>query len=187
VAILNAFASSIRALWATDMAPLHGVSVNLDAVNIEDLTSATAAVGTSAGLTAGTRAGTQMPAGVAVVNAYKISRRYRGGHPKSYFPAFTNTDISTAQLWVTASVNAFNAGWAAFKTGILALSSGGCTITNQVNVSYFKGFTVITNPVTGRARNLPTPRAVPVVDQIISSACDTVPGSQRRRNRATGS
>jgi hypothetical protein len=51
-----------------------------------------------------------------------------------------------------------------------------------VNVSYYNGFTVVTNPTTGRARNVPTLRGTPVVDTVTGIVARVQVGSQRRRN-----
>jgi hypothetical protein len=71
-------------------------------------------------------------------------------------------------------------GWQAFVAAILAVSSLSITLSNVINISYFSGFTVFTTP-SGRARNIPTPRLVPLKDPITGSLVNQKIGSQRRR------
>lgn len=56
-------------------------------------------------------------------------------------------------------------------------------LINQVNVSYYEGFEVVTDPVTGRSRNVPQLRpGGPVVDKITGFSINPKLGSQRLRN-----
>jgi hypothetical protein len=113
---------------------------------------------------------------------YVIGRRYRGGKPRSYFPWGSSQEIFTRQSWNPTFVTNVDSGLAAYFSAVIGTTVGGTTLTEHVNVSYYSGFTVVTNPVTHRARNVPTVRAVPVVDNILSFAASSRPASQRRRN-----
>jgi hypothetical protein len=116
--------------------------------------------------------------------AHQIARRYRGGKPKSFFPWGVVTDFSSPQLWTSAFANSATGDYATFIAAVRAIAAGSTTLSNYVNVSYFSGSTVVINPVTGRARNVPTLRTGgPVVDSIVASTANTRIGSQRRRIR----
>jgi hypothetical protein len=69
----------------------------------------------------------------------------------------------------------------AFFAALEAAVWSGASSLAQVNVSYYKGFTVVTSPTTGRARNVPTLRSAPVVDAVTAQAVRTSIGTQRRR------
>jgi hypothetical protein len=178
----NALAADIYSLAAA-MDGQWSSTTQLTGVEVTDLSSSSGAQGLHAQSQAGTRAGTDLAGGTAVVVGYVITRRYRGGKPRSYLPFFTSSDLTTRQQWAAGDLTALDSALATFFSGVIGLSSGTTTITNHVNVSYYDGFTVVTNPVTGRARNVPKLRTVPVVDVITSFGARAQPGSQRRRNR----
>src|ERR1700688_1026401 len=96
---LNTFAASVGTAWGTDLKALNGTTVALDTVICEDLTTTSAAVGEAGGNVAGTRGGNVLPAATAFVTSYTISRRYRGGHPRGYWPFGVQADLATAQTW----------------------------------------------------------------------------------------
>jgi hypothetical protein len=65
-----------------------------------------------------------------------------------------------------------------------ALTDGvGVSLVSYVNISYYHGSTVFITP-SGRARNISTPRATPIVDAILSHTTSQIVASQRRRNKA---
>jgi hypothetical protein len=166
------------------MFPFWSPEVQLTSVTVTDLSSSTGGVGQYFGSQAGDRGGPVMPAGVAVLVNYAIGRRYRGGKPRSYLVFFVADDMATTQTWEAASVTSLHAALVTYFAAVIGLASGGVTITQHVNVSYYSGFLSSENPVTHRWRNISTPRAVPLVDQISSFAVNGIPSSQRRRNRA---
>jgi hypothetical protein len=180
--------SDAAALAADIYNPLHivdtmwGTDTVLTGCRVTDLSSSTGGQGEHTQSTEGGRAGGELPAGVCLLANYLINRRYRGGKPRSYWPWMTSDDFFTRRAWAAESVTEAASNLAATFTAIIGLNEGTTTITQHVNVSYYSGFTVVTNPVTGRARNVPTLRNVPVVDQINSFNVSTTPASQRRRN-----
>jgi hypothetical protein len=174
LAIGNAMATH-NALWTVD------TSVN--SVVATDLSSDTAATGDATVTGVGTDEGESLPGGAAFVTSYSIARRYRGGRPRNYWPWGSAAQLMSRQAWtaefLAAGISSINSVIAA----VVGETYGGMTITNHVNVSYYKGSTVETNPRTGRAKNVPTPRATPLVDVITGVLGVPYPGSQRRRNR----
>jgi hypothetical protein len=180
---LNTFCGAVAAAWVTDLAPVHTTEKTLVGVTAEDLTSATGAVGSSTVSSAGTEAGTANPAGTAFLLNYHIARRYRGGKPRSYMPWLNTSALATPQTWASASLSYAVAQWALFITAVKAAAWAGGTITGQVNVSYYKGFT---NYVGSTGRNKVRSTINPagsVVDVIQSVSGNTRIASQRRRNR----
>lgn len=168
-------ASSMNTQWTS--------TTQLTGVEVTDLSSPAGGQGLHAQSTAGTRAGTDLAGGTAVVVGYLITRRYRGGKPRSYFPFFDSSDLTTRQQWAAGNLTALDTALTGFFSTVIGSAAGTTTITDHVNVSYYSGFTVF-NPGGGkRARNIPTPRPVPVVDVITSFGARAQPGSQRRRNR----
>lgn len=179
---LNTLASDISGYWGTHMAPLVATGESLHGITITDLSSDTGAVGEWTGTVAGTRSGAANIASAAALVNHQISRRYRGGRPRTYVRAGTDTDLATgfSNQWSSSFLTAMLSGWEAWIAEILGVTGVGISLTNIVNVSWYKGNVVFTGP-TGRARNIPQLRTTPVVDTIVSSSVALKVGSQRRR------
>jgi hypothetical protein len=175
--------TSIGTAWNTDLASWATPQVTLTEVLITDLTSPTAAQAAVAVSHAGTRTGTNLAAGTAVLLGFPIARRYRGGKPRIYLPFFSSNDLASDNSWVTASVTGLVTAFGTFVGAIYTAVNVWGGGPQQVNVSYYEGFTVY-NPDPGviRAKNIPTKRAVPLVDVVTSIVGNPRPASQRRRN-----
>jgi hypothetical protein len=118
---------------------------------------------------------------IAAVVKHVIARRYRGGKPKTFVPGIAASYQADQSHWTTALANDLGSAFAAFNTDIAGMSADGCDLSGLVNVSFYTGFTTPKNEETGRYRNVPTYRAVPLIDTVTSFSCDTLFGSQRRR------
>jgi hypothetical protein len=179
---LTTWCGAIATAWGTDISPLQINNISLTGVSAEDLSSSTGAVGAAAVAVPGTRAGTPLTAAVCAVIQKKTLRRYRGGHPRMYLAAGVETDIFSMQSWKPAFTAAVLAGYAAFQDAIEAAGWAGAGTLEEVNVSYYQGFTNFTFP-SGRTRPIPTRRGTPLVDTLATYNVDTHIGSQRRRNK----
>ena len=169
--------------WASDLAPQTSTAQQLASVTAIDLSSNTGAEGTATAVHAGTRTGTELPVDVAVLVNGQISRRYRGGKPRTYVPGGVAADTTDGRHWTGAFQSGFLTAWQSF-TNALDGSSGIAGGLSPYNVSFYEGFTVVTDPVTHRARNLPTLRSSPQLDPVIGYSINPIIGSQRRRLRA---
>jgi len=111
---------------------------------------------------------------------HHLRRRYRGGRPRTYLPCGVVESMTAGNSWNGAFVTAMNGAWSGFIAG-LKTTVNGVTVTDQVNIPYFKGFTPYRDPATDRPEDKPdiNPNIVP--DTISSSSARTVIGSQRRR------
>lgn len=177
-----ALAGSFRAAWNTNIKPLISVNNELIGVHVTDIASNTGASGSDATAVPGTRAGGNLQAATCALFNHTISRRYRGGKPRTYMPMGVTTDLVGAGNWQSTFQTAANSGWAAFITACKAASSGSTVISQFVNVSYYSGFTNKTGP-TGRSRAVSNVRGTPLVDVINGSTLNVAPGVQRRRAR----
>ena len=121
-----------------------------------------------------------MASSTAVIIKHDIARRYRGGHHKTFLPITVQSNINDVNSWQTGFVSSTTTNFKAFVSAIVGATPPGNTITGLVNVSFYNGFTVVTTP-SGRAKNKPTLRTTPLVEAILSSECDPIIGSQRRR------
>lgn len=179
---INTFAAAVGTAWSTNLKSLSGGNYELLHVEAADLSSATSPIGLATVNIGGTRTGSPLAAATSLVAAYQIARRYRGGHPRGYWPFGVSADLTTSQQWADTFVSSCNTNLAAFFTAVIAAGWTGAGTLTHVNVSYFSGFHVVTNPVTGRARNVPTLRSSPLVDAVTNVVGRSAPGSQRRRN-----
>lgn len=167
--------------WGSTLAHATHSSMTLGRVHAIDLSSPTSAEGDFLGASPGLLTGHQLPADVCQVCSYEISRHYRGGHPRGYWPMNQAEDLDTPQVWSSSVVAGNQTQFANFFAAIAGHVWAGGGPLSQVNVSYFHGFTVVTSPTTGRARNVPTVRAVPVVDAVTARVARAHIGTQRRR------
>jgi len=181
VSDLDAFLTALDTAYNTNVKPLADVDTTLTLLSAIDLSSATSAVSVKAVSRVGTRAGAVLPSQIAAVQSYVIARRYRGGHPRGYWRIGTQADMSNTTVWSPTAVTAFDTGLDAFFTAAFAAGWTGAGTLSHVNVSYYSGFTVITNPITGRARNVPTLRGTPLVDPVTATTVRPSIGTQRRR------
>lgn len=179
---LNTMAAALASPWAGAMGSYCFTDVQLTRVDIVDLSSSTAAVGTALVSETGTRSGHTNAGAVAVLINYGIARRYRGGKPRSYLPYLVAEDLTTPQEWNATTLTALVGAWEVFLAAVESSVWSGGTIAAQVNVSYYSGFQSVQNPITKRWRNISTPRTAPIIDSIAAIKGNPKPGSQRRRN-----
>lgn len=177
----TSLANQIYAGAAAEFAPLLETTKTLIGVRFTDLSSASGADATHAANTPGTRSGNRLPASTCTLAVHIIGRRYRGGKPRTYWPFGTDSDLATAQAWTTGFSSALGGAWLGFFTAMNGYTAGSTALTAEVAVSYYHGFTVVTNPITGRAKNVSTLRAAPVVDTVTTTLWPTKLASQRRR------
>jgi hypothetical protein len=138
--------------------------------------------GTHTASVAGTDANPGLAGGTATLVNFAINRRYRGGKPRIYLPWGSSAKLQSKQQWMTSYVSAVGTAMDNIVTGYIGSSAGTTTISDQINVSYYEGFTTFTTP-SGRVKNLSKLRVTPSEDIIIAHAVNPVPSSQRRRNR----
>ena len=178
---LTTFCGDVHTAIATNLGYATSEVLDLGRVHAIDLSSPTGAEGDDATSTAGTNTDPPNALDVAQVVSYEIARRYRGGHPRGYWPLGSAVALDNPQRWdptYLASIQT-NMG-VVFAAVASAVWSGGGTLQHS-NVSYFNGFTVITDPITGRARNVPTVRVTPLIDAVTSYIARSHIGTQRRR------
>lgn len=180
-AALDTYAGRVKDAWNARLSGNVNEAESLIRVDVTDLTSATGAIGSWAGSAPGVATGVVVPLDTAVVVSYKIARRYRGGHPRGYWMMGEGSDLDSPQRWTTAFISSVQAVMEDFFTDLMGSAWGGAGTLEHVNVSYFHGFTVVTDPTTGRARNVPTVRGSAVVDPIVALVARLRIGTQRRR------
>jgi len=152
--------------YNTNMMSQFPTNVTLRSVQAIDLTSSTGGVAIFASTGAGTGGSNIGAAQNCVLVSHKIARRYRGGHPRTYFPSPSSINLQDPQHWTTTLITTFQTKYNAFVTGVIGTVVTGNTIDNHVSVSFRSGG---------------GPRAIPVVDVISSSVAEVQVATQRRR------
>lgn len=183
---LNALCAAAQAAAQAQFQAITFTGISLVNLTALDLASATPAVGEDSTSFAGTRVGPANPPGACMVVHYPISRRYRGGKPRGYWPFGVAGDLETTGLWKAAFVTNCQNSVRAFYEALVGQTYGSITIVHHVNVSYYSGFTNVPYGNPTKYRRTPTLRTNPVLDTITlgSELANLVVGSQRRRNRA---
>jgi len=158
-------ATAIRSAWVTNLIPLQSTGLTLTDVTVIDLSTDSGVEGSATGSTPGTVVAQALPASAAICWSWKISKRYRGGHPRTYIAGLTGTDLSNANTVSAARVTSHTNAANAIKTAIQGVIVGG-------NAAYM----VVPHYVKNKVQ-LP----VPDFSYINSVAVDTRVDSQRRR------
>ena len=183
--VLNNIASLIATAWNTNIAPLCSAAVTLVKVDVEDITSHSGAFGAFSTSHVGTRSGNSVLNQSAMDIEYNIARRYRGGKPRIYLPAGVTSDFQDDANWLDAFVTTAGTDFAAFIAAVSAISNTGTVLGSHVNLSFYQGFTNVTN-TSGRTRAAPKYRTGTAVADIITGyAPKKLIGSQRRRRAAS--
>jgi len=178
----TALAVSLDSIVDAELAVYMNAANAITGCKITDLSSPSGGQGESLTTTAGSLTDEPLGAGVALLASMGIGRRYRGGKPRTYFPLGDAGVVLSPQNFDSVFITNVQASLDAIRTDIATLTAGSTSLVDLVNVSYYSGFTVVTNPGTGRARNVPTLRVTPVVDACLTWAAEQRFASQRRRN-----
>jgi hypothetical protein len=167
IADANTLCGNFISTWSTTLGTLQEQSSLLTQVQITDLTSTSAAQGQSTANAAGSGGlGSGLPANVALVLSWKILRRYRGGHPRTYITAQRSTNTTLNTTWSGGWQTSALAAARAFRTAVNAMTTTSSGTLVMCNLSYYTG------------REL---RPTPVADDITDAAVHTRIDTQRRR------
>lgn len=178
---LNSLAAAIEGFFATNIQPILGNDRALNEIWVQDLSDMTKPLG----LWTGTLTGSSTPgypASICAVAKYTIARRYRGGHPRGYWPLGRGADAANLGNWTTTGANAMATALNNYITAIKGSTAGGVTITNQCSVGYYQGSTAYTT-ASGKTKYRANLLATPHVDVVTNVSVNTKMGSQRRRLR----
>jgi len=177
---LNTFADDIATAFTAHLDDDMSSTYSVKGIKVTDLSSSTAAQGENNDELPGTRSGAQVSASACVVISRRVARRFRGGHSRMYWPFGVAGDLHDGQTWGDTFVGNVQSDFEAFGGDIAAAGWTSAGTLDAVAISYYEGFTVFTGP-TGRARNISTPRATPVIDTVIADVVRSGIGSQRGR------
>lgn len=169
------------AAWEAHLQSLMSTSNVLASVQATDLAAGDGLRHiTDVGLN-GTRSGSALTQTVCALVNHKLTARYRGGKPRSYFPWGTTTDLANPGAWDSTFITAVNSQFAAFIASMIGVPFDTTTLVNHSAISYYQGvYPPVTLP-SGRVKQAAKPRTTPVVYPIIESVLNPKLGTQRRR------
>lgn len=162
---LTSLATYLDAQYDLAFTDFMGTTVTHVESVFTDLTSDTAPRVITAPGTSGGSAGSLLPLNVAAVASWAISRRYRGGHPRSYLGGMVDAQVSSPIALNPTFLTNWETALNTFLTNTSSHIIGGST-HEPVNVSYFSGGAM---------------RVSPVQDSIIGVTVHPRIDSQRRR------
>lgn len=131
-----ALADDFLGNYASNVMPHVGEAWVLQECKVTDLTSDTSNAGEATGSTAGSLIGPTWSAQVACCVSWPIARRYRGGHPRTYFPPGLETDSLDTSHWKPAYLANIQAAALAFQVGVDVTAEGSVTACKLGCVSY---------------------------------------------------
>src|ERR1700758_2428518 len=118
-------------LAAANMAVYLGacpLDVAMTQVLVVDLQGNDGQQGAAPSTHVGTGTGTMMPASGCFVLHLGVNARYRGGHPRIYFPGFQQSAMQDAQTWVAGTVSAATTSLTTFLASLVGFSSGSTAV-----------------------------------------------------------
>lgn len=121
---INALCAGFATAWNTHLAPVHSSGVQLTTVEAVDLTAPDAAFGSALVSYAGALGTTPLPASTAVCVSWKVNYRWRGGHPRSYFPAGVAASTTNMRNWTSIAVQNFETAVNGWFGAMNAVTSG---------------------------------------------------------------
>jgi hypothetical protein len=168
---LDTFCNSFGSAWNTHFAGLYPASTRLTGVVAYDMTAPDAPQGQAGFATPGSRVGTMLPAQVACCVTWKVNYRWRGGHPRTYFPFGVTGDLADAAHFNQTFTDPVDTACEAFRAQVNSLLLGS-------KVGYMALVRRQHTPIKGQP---PVNFDPPLVLVINGSEVDTRVDTQRRR------
>jgi hypothetical protein len=168
---LATFCGSFMTATTGSIGAALGTHVGLTNVEAWDLSSREGASASGGAATNGSLAGAPLPTNIAAVCGWKVSYRWRGGHPRTYWPAGVTSSVENGHLWTDVAVGAFQTANNSFLTAVNGLTLGGTG-------GYLTAVRYVHTPVKGQPPIYFTP---PLDLQVQSALVDKRLDSQRRR------
>lgn len=162
---IDQLAVSMASLFVGNLMPLTSTQYTALDCTATDLTSDVGVSSIAPMVGQGVGSGTSTPFSLAVVISWKIIRRYRGGHPRTYIGPPQQSSIASGTSFGTSFVTQVQNAATAFRGGVNGLVLGGST-QRLVCVHRYQGGVELPDPI---------------VDVITGNSVDTRLDTQRRR------
>jgi len=167
---LSSLAGAIQyAVFANIGSALPASTISTECI-CTDIATDSGEVGSVSPADPGTNATAAISAGSAFLTDWQIARRYRGGKPRTYWPAPAIGELLSATQFTDTCVGLVNEACTALSAAAAGGSHGSFTAVGLVCVSYVDGG---------------SPRVDPLVEPVLSFVNGSVIRSQRRRITAT--
>lgn len=172
----NRIAANFTAQWAAHIASKTATAVTLVRVGVVDLSSSTSGVGEDTTGSLGEVPSATVSPAAAVLNHKTIGRRYRGGHPRTYWTGVTsdqtvgNSGRTLIGTDVTDWEDVTNAFYAGVTSNVVSDGTTNCLFFAECCVHYFLDHALL---------------PVPTVDLITARGIEPNLATQRRRLRRT--
>lgn len=161
------FAAAIAGAWNTDWSAYFNDDIVLTSVVVEGLQSATDGVGAWAGSYPGSWGSGFSAAQVAVLQKDTIARRYRGGHPRHYWPSPPSGAMADPTHLTPTFVSNYTGALAAFLGHVTTAAIGFWGAGSVYSVpTYYSGGVL---------------RPSPFLQTIVGSSIEVMLATQRRR------
>lgn len=177
-------ATDIANAWETSLANLTTTDWSLSEVDVLDIATVSGNSGVWSGTKNGLLTSPALPDQVASNCEYQIARRYRGGKPRMFIPPANEAQLLNNNSYTSTFAADIATQVSGLFSAIAALSVGSMGSLKHVNLSFYNGFTNVTNS-SGRTRAAPKYRATALVDDVTGYVGKQELGSQRRRRTAT--
>jgi hypothetical protein len=132
--LCNTIMSGIQSHWVNYI----GSNVTYDSASAVDLTNSQPAEGNSTTAAfAGTEVGGDVTPSLCTMVNFHIPRRYKGGHPRTYFPPGTAGSLTANEdQWIPNYVNQTSAAMASIINGVVAAIPGAthCSVAYTYNM-----------------------------------------------------
>jgi hypothetical protein len=126
---LDTFCSDMGTAYDGHLLEHISDGVTLTDIDAVDLTDSLGAVGHHSGSYPGDVAGDSLTASVAVCLSWKISRRYRGGHPRTYLCGIPDSVTANVQQLSAGAVTNYLSDATGFMNAVNAIVLGGATVS----------------------------------------------------------
>lgn len=178
----NLFTDWVTALFS------HLVNTNhLLGVTGNDLSSVTAAKSAS---TAAVATATAVPPGVtsgaAFIIGHETSRKYKGGHSRTYLTGLPVSSLSDGNTWSAAAQTTILSAWNAFVTAFTSTLVPAAVGQLIQVVAHRYGASPTAPVLAGVSASKSVPLLTPFSDDVTASIANPQVGSQRRRNQQVG-
>lgn len=140
---MDLLALTVYNAWGTTFKANAGGNISTTEVDAQDMTDASG-VGSVYTHTPvfGAQGAILEPSSACIIVQNRIASRYRGGHPRTYWPCLTTQDMLNENTWATAKVAAITANMVSFVSAVIAASyTGGVSGLQHVIPRYTYSYT----------------------------------------------
>lgn len=141
-------AGDVLTAFETNIYPVSSDSFGVREVEVVPLSSVSRPVGVASSSGVGALSGQPAPSSVARLVSWKINRRFRGGHPRTYFAGAlaSQLDAATSQVIDTTPYANFISAVNGFFVDMNSISVGGLSF-EMAMVSYYAAGALRTTPL----------------------------------------